>query len=262
MIAILVVGLALAFDRTRRPVLMRKLATIGVAGLTLVVVLALVVSPQWLTTGRFHTIIWTRATQSLGINPNLPIADLNKIYPCQKYVPEGIPAGIGDQGGGCIWRAYVIEHKISENALWDKTYGGEFESVMRNAFFRIVMKYPWQTFQTFVYYKPKAIIGSIEYDLQFNLSGAPPSSIVLVLTSLGIALFAATKAPGIGREIAVVLLAALFNSAAYIVAYANPGTTGDLLLCCLIVTGLALGAIFSGATKLVYRLSRKVQAVE
>jgi hypothetical protein len=250
LVAIAVVGLALARDRARRPALIRKLATIGVAGLTLVGAVALVVSPQWLTTGRFQTIIWTRATQSLGMNPSLPIADLNKMYPCEKYVPGGIPPGIGDQGGGCIWFAYVIEHNIPVDALWNKSFGGEFETAMRRAFFRIAMKYPWETLQTFVYYKPKAIIVAIEDSLPFNLSGDPPVSLVLLLTSLGIALFAATTAIEIGSLTAIVLLATLCNALAYMAAYANAGTTGDLLLYCLIATGLALGAIVSGATKL------------
>jgi hypothetical protein len=247
-IAIVIVGLAIARDHTRRPAVVRKLATIGVAGLTLLVALALIVSPQWLTTGRFHTIIWTRAVESLGLNPSLPIGELNKMYPCKKYVPEGIPSGIGDQGAGCIWLAYVIEHNIPEGALWNKTFNAEFEAVMRSAFFRIATKFPWLTLETFVYYKPMQTITSIEATLQFHLSHYSPLSIVLLVASLAMALFAAT-AVEIGRETAVVLLAMLFNTAAYLAATADSATVADMSLYCVILAYLILGAIFSRGTK-------------
>jgi hypothetical protein len=252
--AIALVGLLLA---RRRSSVVRQLVTVGVTSVALVMAVALVVSPQWVTTGRFHTIIWTRMTQSLGMNPSLPIAELNKMYPCQKYSPEGIPPGIQDQGGGCIWFAYVIEHDIPEASLWDKTFDGEFEAVLRNAFFRIAFKYPWETLQTFVYYKPKAIIDSIKTSLQFDFSG-PPLSIVLLLASLGIAVVAAATAVKFYREAAVVLVSALFTTTAYLAAYANFATTADLLLLCLMAPGLALCAIAVSIRAMMRRLSSAV----
>src|SRR5262249_26846686 len=147
---------------------------------------------------------------------------------------------------GCIWFAYVIRHNIPIDSLWNKTFSGEFEGAMRSAFFKIALKYPWVTLQTFLYYKPKAIVVSLKDSLKFNLSGYLPLSIVLLLASIGVALFGATTAANTGRETLVVLLVMLFNVTAYMAAYANPATTGDLLLCCLILAGLALGAIFSG----------------
>jgi hypothetical protein len=238
--AIVLVGLVFARGR---PAVVRDLVTVGLSSSALVILIALIVSPQWLTSGRFPTIVWTRVTQSLGMNPSLPIADLNKMFPCEKYVPGGIPPGIGDQGGGCIWFAYVIEHNIPIDALWNKTFGGEFETAMRSAFFRIVSKYPWETLETFVYYKPLAVIVSIKSSLQFDFSGDPPLSIALLLASLGIALFATVSATETVQEMGVVLLATLFTTTAYLAAYANPGTTSDLLLYLLIVVGLALGAV-------------------
>jgi hypothetical protein len=102
--------------------------------------------------------------------------------------------------------------------------------------------------KTYVYFKPLAIIESIKGSLQFKFSGAPPLSIVRLLASVGVALFVAATATRIRREMAGVSLVALFTIPAYIAAYANPATSGDLLLCCLIATSLALG---TGAAKLV-----------
>jgi hypothetical protein len=171
------------------------------------------------------------------------------MYPCEKYIPEGIQPGIGDDGAGCIWLAYVIEHNIPEDALWDKTFNAEYEAAMRSAFFRIATKFPWVTLETFVYYKPKQIIASIEAALQFNLSRYSPLSIVLLVASLAMALFAAMTAVEIGRATAVVLLAMLFNTAAYLAAYANTTTAADMSLYCVILAYLTLGAIFSRGTK-------------
>src|SRR5262249_3450325 len=149
----------------------------------------------------------------------------------------------------CIWFAYIIEHNIAEDVFWDKTFNAEFEAVMRGAFFKIAAKYPWLTLETFVYYKPKQIIDSIEAALQFDLSYYSPLSIVLLVTSLVISLFAATTAVEIGRETAVVLLAMLFNTAAYLATYANIATVADMSLYCVILACLTLGAIFSRGTK-------------
>lgn len=245
---------AVVVARSRQAALGDLLA-VGFTSVVLVVVLAHVVSPQWLKTGRFHTIVWTRVTQSLGMNPSLPIAELNKMFPCEKYVPGGIPPRIGDQGGGCIWFAHVIEHDIPIDSLWDKSFGGEFEAAMRSAFFRIATKYPWLTLQTFVYYKPKEVLVSIWHSLRFDLSSDPMLAIVLLAASLGISLFAAATATGASRETAVLLLAALSTLPAYLAAYANPTTTCDLLLCCMIAAGLAGGAVCSRGMKLPLRAS-------
>ena len=128
---------------------------------------------------------------------------------------------------------------------------------MRNAFFRIAFKYPWETLQTFVYYKPKAIINLIKTSLQFNLSG-PPLSIALLIASFGITLMAAATTVEFYREAAVVLVTALFTTTAYLGAYANFATTGDLLLLCLMAPGLALCAVAVGIRAVMRRLSSAV----
>jgi hypothetical protein len=257
-VAIALVSLVLACDRTPRSALIRKLATIGVASVMLVVAVALIVSPEWRTTGRFQTIIWTRVLQGLGLNPDLPSDELKKMYPCEKYVPGGFPASdIGDRGVGCIWFAYVAQNAIPLYSIWNNSFDGEFDAAMRSAFFKIALKYPRQTLQTFIYYKPKAIVVAINGSFKFNLSGYSPLSIVLLLASIVVGLFGATTAVNTGRETAVVLLTMLFNITAYMAAYASPSTAADLLLCCLILAGLALGAIFSDGAKLLRTTNRR-----
>jgi hypothetical protein len=228
----------------RRPGIVREFGIVACTGASVVLAMALIVSPQWFATGRFNTIVWTRIAESLGLNPNLPIAELNEMYPCRQFVPSGIPPGIGDQGGGCIWLAYVAEHRIPSETLWDKSYGGEFDGVLRQAFFQIALRYPWLTLQTFAYYKPKAVIDSIGQSFRFRLSGYPFVAFALLLVAVAIAMLAAATAVERIHEAIAVAIAAASSTAAYIVAYANPATTGDLFLWCLIGIALAGGAIF------------------
>jgi hypothetical protein len=240
--AIAVVGLVIA---RRNPTKLRDMVTIGVATAAVVAVIAFVVSPNWITSGRFHTIVWTRVTQSLlATNPNLSVAKLDEMYPC--------PAGEtnADDGGGCIWSAYVKKHHIPIDSLGDKTFGGEFEAAMRAAFFEIAWKYPSETLQTFLYYKPAEIIDSLRVSLDFNLSEYSPLAIGLLLVALGTILSAAATARSLNREGAIILVAALFTATAYLAAYANPGVTADLLLCCLMGCGLLFGALVKALVKL------------
>jgi hypothetical protein len=102
------------------------------------------------------------------------------------------------------------------------------------------------------------IIASLDAALQFNLSRYSPLSIVLLVASLAMAVFAATTAVEIGRATAVVLLAMLFNTAAYLAAYANTTTAADLSLYCVILAYLTLGAIFSRGTRFARVISKRL----
>jgi len=248
--AIAVVGLV--FSRARRNIaVVRDLKTVILSSVVVVIIFALAVSPQYLTSGRFQTIVWTRVLQGLGINPKLPISELNEMFPCQKYIPGGIPPGIDDQGSQCIWFAYVIEHNIPIESLWNKSYGGEFDSAMRSAFFRIVARYPRETLDTLISLKPRITIGSVAMTLQFKLSDYPPMAIALLVISLGLALAAAATSARFVREAIVVSVSTLFTATAYLAAYANPWVTSDLTLYCLILSGLATCATIGGVVGLV-----------
>jgi hypothetical protein len=181
--------------------------------------------------------------------------------------------------GACIWFAYVIKHHIPVDTLGDKTFGGLYETALRDAFFKIAARYPGEVLKTFFYYKPRYIPWSIAQDLRFNIEGDqqkalnPAGPKVIPYASLAVVLFAASLfvvlvyfgTATIGASevlglVGVTLLSALFTLPAYFAAWAMPHTSGDLLLYTLFLAGLALGACIVGIRAAMRRLFAPVSA--
>jgi hypothetical protein len=95
--AIGLVGLFVAWrhrgDSQRYRQLRRTFAVMGAAALGLLAVIAGSVPHQYLTQGRFGTVIWQRVTESLGLNPAWPFPGTQQMFDCKKYVPHGLEPG-------------------------------------------------------------------------------------------------------------------------------------------------------------------------
>jgi hypothetical protein len=186
--AITLVALVVAWksrrDRTQRRVLFENAKVIGLVSIGFLAAIAVLVPPNYLTEGRFGTVIWQRVTQSLGINPAYPFPGVNEMFDCKRYIAEGIQTGTPDSNGHCIWMDYVYRHKMSDQVIYDKTFGAEYETVLRQAFFRIAARYPRQVMETFWYYKPRLIVWSIAESTKTNFQAYPPVAIGLLLLSV------------------------------------------------------------------------------
>jgi hypothetical protein len=264
--AIALVWVALAWRRRRNPGARRALidnaAVIGLVSVGVLGAIAVSVPSNYVTEGRFGTVIWHRVTGSLGLNPSWPFPRVNDMFDCKKYIPEGIQRGTPDTNGHCIWLDYVFKHNIPIETIGDKTYGSLYEAALRQAFFKIAARYPGETLKTFVYYKPRYTVWSIAQSLRFNFAADqamavnpagprvvsyPPLAVGLLLFSLGVALayfsIETVTFSDIARIAGVTLLSALFTLPAYFAVWAVPYTSADLLLYCLFACGLALSAI-------------------
>ena len=264
--AIVLVICILAWRRRRERKTFRGLlgnaAMIGFASACTLVLITLSVPHEYLTQGRFGTLIWDRVFQGLGANPAFPFPGVNDMFDCKKYVPEGITAGFPDTNGGCVWYDYVVKHHLPLETKDDKLYGSLFETAARQAFFRIVARYPGEALKTFLYYKPRYIVWSIARSLRFNFSGDQRRVLIpgvakvtsyssfaigLLVFALGLGLvyfcLAKSVAKDLWRVTGVTVLAALFTLPSYIAVWALPHTSADLLLYCLMAPGLALGAL-------------------
>src|SRR5207253_803746 len=121
-------------------------------GMSFLALIAVLVPPNYLTEGRFGTVIWQRVTESLGVNPAWPFPGANDMFDCRKQVPGGLESGASDNNGGCIWFDYIAKHNIPLETINDKTFGTLYERALREAFFKLAARYPKEVVETFVYY--------------------------------------------------------------------------------------------------------------
>jgi hypothetical protein len=268
------VWLILAWRHRREPgwiqPLVRKALTIGVVGIAVLGVIMVSMPRQYLTDGRFQPQIWHRITLSLGANPYWPWPGVAEMFDCKKYVPKGIEPGMPDSNGHCIWFDYVTKHHIPISTIGDKTYGGEYETALRQGFFKIVWHYPKEVLTAFIYYKPQWIIWSIKDSLRTNFSANPattvdytvhfpqpvtpysPVTILLLIGSLMALVFylinAVTVSLSIFKRIfGVASILALSTIPAYIAVWALPYSSADLLFFCLFLPGLGFETILAAA---------------
>jgi hypothetical protein len=249
--AIAVVACVIAWrhrgDRCRLQPLRRKATVMALTALGLIAAIALWVPDNYIKQGRFGTVIWHRITLSLGLDEAFPYPGLKEMFPCEKFIPEGILPGTPDRNGHCMWLAYVVEHHIPTNTIATQTYGGNYEAGLRDAFFKIAWRYPSQVLKTFLIVKPTYIFWSLGASLAFDFSHFAPSAISLLLASLAVLLVSAIAAAPplsqLSRVAGVAILCAACTLPPLIAVWAMPHTSADLLLLCLLLASLALGAI-------------------
>jgi hypothetical protein len=245
----------------RRRMLLGNAKVMGLVSVALLAAIALLVPSNYLTEGRFGTVIWQRVTQSLGVSPAWVFPGVSDMFDCKKYVPGGIESGLSDNNGACIWRDYIARNHIPIETIGDKTFGGLYETAMREAFFKIAARYPGEVLRTFVYYKPLKIVEAIQRSLVINLTGDqtkaiypggppvvpyPALAVTLLVLSFGVVLvfFAVEIMPvrDLWRVAGVTMLSALFTIPSYLAAWAMVHTSADLLFYCLFTVGLGIGA--------------------
>jgi len=223
--------------------------------------IALLVPRDYLTQGRFGTVVWHRVFTSLGWNPAYPFPGVSEMFDCKRYVPEGIGPGVTDRNGHCIWWDYTIRHNISETDTVNGTYGGRYETAAREAFFKIARRYPGEVLVTFLYYKPPLILDSLRESIKMDLNAYPSFAIGLLVAALANLLLyfcslAGQPTGNIRWVVGLTLLCAAFSIPQLLVAWANPTTAADLFFFCVFGAGLALGTAVATGTRLALRAIR------
>jgi hypothetical protein len=249
---ILLVGLVKVWrnrgNRIELRSLRRKATVIAVVGAVFVGSLLVALPSPYVRDGRVTTVFWHRAVISLGVNPAWPFGNLREIYDCKVGdIPEGVIAGVVDRNGHCIWWDYLVKHNIPVEVAIPELYDSRYEAVMRAAFFNIVRLYPDEVLATFFYYKPESLVQSMKY---LALNPAVHSWILEVLVIAGFVNFLGflvIPASSSVRQMTLRLvgMGALFgisNIPSYLVAWATPHTTADLLFYCLFCIGMGLNA--------------------
>ena len=233
-------------DRALFPLLLRKAEVSIAVGLGLLGIMFVVVPSDYHTQGRFGTVIWHRVTLSFGANPAWPFPGVNDMFDCKKYVPEGIQSGMPDSNGHCMWLDYVEKNgKWLDPTYNNLTYAAPYEAVLRGVFFEIARRYPAETAATFFYWKPRLILpalqGAAELDFSHYSALAVSSFVAALAIFLAVPVFlAGIPASGLRSLAGIAALSAGFTLPAYIAVWAMPHTVADLLLDCVLLTGLGL----------------------
>lgn len=263
--AIAVVALAITWKQRHNAerlwALLRKLVTIGLVATASLTAIILAVPRDYLIEGRFAPAVWERVVQSLGMHPAWPRAGVTDMFDCKRYIPGGMPHGISDETGHCIWFDYAAKRGIPIETSIHKILSGDYESAMREAFFKIAVRYPGDVLTTFLYYKPVSIVRSVSRSMRFNFAGDQSLAIepgglfvpypifakVLLVVALGVIFvqFVTLAMPmkELRRIADVTLIATLFTLPTYFAAWARVHTDSELIVYTLMILGLAVGAI-------------------
>jgi hypothetical protein len=248
-------------NRNESRSLRRKAAIIAMVGAVFVGSLLAVFPSRYMRDGRVTTVFWHRVVISLGINPAWPFGNLREVYHCENGgIPDGLVPGAGDRNGGCIWWHWVGTHDIPTGAAISGIYGRQYESVMRATFFDIARLYPREVVATFLYYKPKWLLQSMEY-IGLNSGFNPSILTVLVIAGFGnfVGLLIVSARFSAGATMLCLtglgLLFGIFTIPSYLVAWATPHTIADLLFYCLFCIGTGLGAALETLRAVVSRAS-------
>jgi hypothetical protein len=221
-------------DRAER---LRIYLKCGLAYLLGVVFLSIMIAsaPYYLSTGRIGGIIWHRAFISFSIHPEWPFGNLRDVYQCEKYIPEGLQrTGNADRNGHCVWMAYPPNQTRPIHEVQEKTYGPEYEGVLRRAVFSVIFSYPRQALELYLYYKPIIVATTLRAALDWKLYSVPPP--ILFFAVLQVAVFvwfyvvSATTTPfKASTMFGVIALFFLFSLAPQLVAWASLWTSPDLI---------------------------------
>lgn len=191
---------------------------------------------------RVYPHAWHRLFISLGANPGWPFSGIeNKTGLClsdgsKLFQNESMSfkKGITDANGFCIFSKYVYSNNLPESTLAFKIYGGDYNKLMRDAFFRVTYFFPFEVTKTFFYYKPLLIYNTLLSLYNFSMPQATQFVGYLILGAMLIyfisILFCPANYVEIKETIIFVLVASVMSMFPLIVAWSNLFTTMDVFL--------------------------------
>jgi len=225
--------------------------------ISLLVIFALLTPRAYRDTGRAQPeTTWHHVMIGFGTNPNWPFGNLADVYRgCWPGKPnDSLVAGLSDFNGGCVWAAYAKRNGLSEDQMGKELYDKSFDVATREAALSIFRQYPLQTFVTFVYYKPLAILHTLYVYFHFKFPATFSVSILIICQMSVFLVFAALNRNYLSSQALMPVyfwfgLTAIAASGLYIIAYSSPLTSVDLFFNMLAF----IGAVGAGLTAAAFR---------
>jgi hypothetical protein len=231
----------------RRNDVQRRGAVLKKAAILLVVALMANVSGRFFTPDAYGNLglsseaFWHRAFISLGANPDWPFGNLAVTFDCKPNMPNGLVPGITDSNGHCAYNAAVL-HGADEGP----TYGGQYEKILRAAFFQVAYEYPRQVLETYALYKPLLIWETLSLASKPSISRqtAPimiPLAVQLVLFVIMIC-WPPDRVSRLREICGAFAVVAAFSVAPQLFAWSALHTSTDLICYMYVALGLFLAA--------------------
>ena len=256
-------------ERKRRVELiaLTRNAAVLVAAFAFSAVIVAAALPAYQKTGRLFGNFWHRAFATLSVDPDWPYGDLRAVYDCTKFIPEGLTNRNDDRNGHCIWWIYPPNATRSAADIMSGTYGREYETAVRNAYFYVLFHYPKQMFRLYVYVKSRLIADVLREDWNYLLAigrtRAAGSLVAIAAAQLLLFISFVVSVAAAGRTVVdrpLIIFPAffIFSLAPLYVAAASSWKSADttflmyacLVLAVLLVPRLMTKALVSAKTKI------------
>jgi hypothetical protein len=169
-----------------------KIAIIS-SGLAFWVVVVVKTLPTFVETGRALGVFWHRSFVSLERHPDWPFGNLHEIYKCPVFPQVGLSReGSPDSNAFCVWEADPRNAGLSASDLRYSYFGGDYEKVVRSAYFYVLTHYPRQAFELYAFVKSQRIYSTLRQSLDFlfELFDAHAPKRLFAIMALQCALFA------------------------------------------------------------------------
>ena len=193
--------------------------------------------PDYVNAGRLFGNTWHRAFVSFGLHPDWPFGNLREVYNCTDFRPEGLVKGTVDGNAFCVfWSSYppAVTGDLSEADVDAHLYDGVYEKVLRSAFFDVVLSYPRQILELYVYHKSASIIQTLRESVRLDLSAQ--TATLLALAALQCSVFFAFIALGtyrrtneLTRRTAIVFVLFVFSLVPLYFAWSSLHTSIDTI---------------------------------
>ena len=143
------------------------------------------------------TVVWHRLFISLGANPKWPLPQLKAQAKCPG-IEKGMIPGIMDINAQYQFCSYLISKgRNSPQEFIYLLYSKEYENVIRNAFFQIILDHPIFVAETFFIYKPKLMVDTFKWTLgriHWSMSKWETAIVLLALITAAICIYIGTLA--------------------------------------------------------------------
>lgn len=166
-------------------------AAIILSGLAVWVVVVTAALPNYVETGRAVGNFWHRSFVGLAFHPNWPFGNLREVYKCP-LIGGLSREGSADSNAFCVWEADPRNAGVPASDLRYSYFSGDYEKVIRAAYFYVVTHYPKQTFELYAFVKSEELyfVLSQSWKFLFELFDAHASKGLYAIVAIQCALFA------------------------------------------------------------------------